>query len=658
MSLSAEQILDGVPQASILTVDFFDTLVTRSVAQPTHVFAVMERDLIAEFGLQWKGFAVQRVHAEHEARRCASHDDEDRDVHIDEIYAQLAAQRSLSFSERRSLIERERATEVVLVQSVAFGQQLTSLARSRGHRVVIVSDNYMPAEHLVDMAHAAGYDWVTVNDVFVSCENNGMKHNGKLWDTVISTLGVDPSHILHVGDDEFADGSIPRARGIQTFIRESMRRSHRVMENTNPSVLPLSRIEASLRDTYADADWPIAAVLGAGAVALLVSAQIVDVLNAIKNRPVAGIHFVARDGFIAHEVWNALRSAGHDLPPATYTALSRSVIWRAGLTTVTEETVHRFIGDSETMSHVRLERRVGCALTGSDSPTTMLTAAQARKILVQNAQSIEGASAVLRQNLLTYLRSHGVLATGHHLIVDLGWTGSTIAELSQLVANETKGEATIEGRLMGAYWDIAPHRARVPLHAFAVDEFAGVDDNIRLLGCQSMFESIVTAPHGSVIDYTESGGEVRPVFADTPAELAAYETYGREIADSAIASAVQILRATHASGVSQIDVTPDVAWAAMMQVGHTPRPDEVRLLSSVRHVTAIDHEGDGDGLIADVPKNEKTASGIDAAYNQLIHHHWVQGSLVAWGADPHACWMRDEIRRIWPVFQQQWVQIP
>ena len=68
VQLTAEQVLDEHPQASVLTIDFFDTLITRSVAQPTHVFAVMEQDLIAMRGDFWRGFAVARVEAEQRAR--------------------------------------------------------------------------------------------------------------------------------------------------------------------------------------------------------------------------------------------------------------------------------------------------------------------------------------------------------------------------------------------------------------------------------------------------------------------------------------------------------------------------------------------------------------------------------------------------------------
>jgi hypothetical protein len=44
--MTPAELLDAHPHATVLTLDFFDTLVTRSVAQPTHVFAVMEERLV------------------------------------------------------------------------------------------------------------------------------------------------------------------------------------------------------------------------------------------------------------------------------------------------------------------------------------------------------------------------------------------------------------------------------------------------------------------------------------------------------------------------------------------------------------------------------------------------------------------------------------
>ena len=658
MQITAEQVLDGAPGATVLTMDFFDTMVTRSVAQPTHVFAVMEDELCREQGSRWIGFAYQRVMAEHTARRITAENDEFRDVTIDDIYRELAYVVGLSMSERHGLIARECETEIRLAQPVVFGQEITEAARRRGMRIVVVSDNYMASSHIVKMAHAAGYDWLRVDDVFVSCEHGGMKHNGKLWEKVVHSVGADARNILHVGDDHIADHEVPQFHGIRTFVRDVMRRTHRAMENTTPGVLPLSRFEATLRDAHAMHEWPVADVLGHGAVALIVASQIADVKSVLAQRDIAGIHFVARDGYLAHVVWNQLRDAGHNLPEASYTAVSRSVIWRACLTRVDGDTIQRFIGDDERLTIERLERRVGCSLTSSHHDCSEVSSVQARDILLDNADAIVAACRELRTRLEGYLEQQGLLRPGHHLVIDLGWTGSTIADLAHIVHEASGGVATLEGRLMGMYWDAVPHRARVPLHGYAMDDFKGIDNNVRLLGCQSVFESLLTAPHGSVIGYDNAEHNFSPVFVETHVESEAYESHMHRIGECAVESAFRIADGSHLSGVTLADLTGDVAWATMMQVGHTPRADETAFLSAIRHVTSIDHEGNGDVLIAPTPHQHMQHSELGAIYDQLIHHHWVQASLNHWTSEPPVRWIADEIRRMWPVFQPTWVQIP
>ena len=653
MLLTAEQVLDGTPTATVLTVDFFDTLITRSVAQPTHVFAVMEQHLVAELGSAWSGFAVKRVRAEHDARVVAASDEPMRDVTIDEIYLAFAQAHGSSMAERRMLIEREKSTELALVKPVAFGVALVSAARARGMRIVIVSDNYMPASHIVNMAHAAGYSWVTPDDVMVSCEHGGMKHNGELWRAVIEEKSLDVAAVLHVGDDALADGTMPASFGLATNVRDVMRRSHRVMANTSPAVLPLSRIEALYRDRSANGIWPSAEVLGGGAIALLVASQIVDVMNVLKSRDVRSVQFIARDGYLAYQVWEKLRASGADLPPASYTALSRSVIWRSRIENVSEEVAHRLVGDDEVLTVERLGRRVGCELQSAKSGP--LTADQARALLMANGSHIVAASRELRSRFVSYLRSVGLLNAGHHLLVDLGWTGSTMADVAEVVCEETAGATTVEGRLLGMYWDAVPHRQRVPLHGYAMNEFCGADDNVRLLGCQSLFESLITAPHGSVVGYSPS---IVPEFAHTACEQRAYREVGEAIAAAALESAFRILTGTHESGVAASDISGDVAWATMMQLGHTPRRDEVELVSSVSHVTSVDHEGDGEPLIAPMPSQFVVHSELPEVYDSLMHANWVQGTLARWESDATTRWIPDEIRKLSPMFQPQWVQIP
>jgi hypothetical protein len=504
------------------------------------------------------------------------------------------------------------------------------------------------------MAHRAGYSWITEADIFVSCEHDGMKHNGMLWPVVLSALDISAGLILHVGDDERADGEMPTSLGIATYVRDTMRTSHRDMINTAPAVLPLSRIEAQYRNAMDDTHWDVAEVMGGGLVAMIVAAQVIDAHFVVGHRSVAGVHFAARDGYLAHQVWNTLRSRGWELPEATYTAFSRSVVWRACLSELTRDNVGRFVGDDEVLTVARLERRVGCALDSQLDRDAPIDASTARDIVLDNVDAVLLASNSLRTRLLTYLSSHEVLMAGHHIVVDLGWTGSTIADLAELVASESGDLAVLEGRLTGLYWDATPQRMRIAMHGFAMDEFGSTDDNVRLLGVIKLLEALVTAPHGSVVDYADDG---TPAFVETVPELRAYEAMMRQVGDAAVRGALAILDGTHPSGVTAVDITKESVWAAIMQVGHSPRADEIELLSHVNHVTSIDHEGSGRPLIA-VASTEPSKVSLDdlsVMYDTLIHRHWLQGSLRALANNADSRWIADEMYKLHSMTSPRWV---
>jgi FMN phosphatase YigB (HAD superfamily) len=657
VSQSVEQVLSGVPHATVLTIDFFDTLVTRSVAQPTHVFAVMEADLVSQFGDVWRGFAAARVEAEQAARIKMATKNEFGDITLGDIILEMTRQFDLSMSQRQMLIAREEATEISLVRPVAFGSQIVAAARERGMRVAIVSDNYMSSTHLMNKAHAAGHTWVKAEDIFVSCEHGAMKHNGTIWPIVMNSLGVSAHDVLHVGDDAIADDVMPRSHGISTHIRDHMRRTHRDMINTTPAVLPLSRIEATFRDTYEGNDWDVAEVLGGGLVALVVAAQIIDVLSVLKSREVAGVHFAARDGYLAHQVWNILRGQGMDLPEATYTAFSRSVVWRANLVDSESTEFERFVGDDEYITLERLERRVGCVLKSDTNPQVLLTPIESREILQANSAEIISAAAALRGRLARYLESQNMTTPGHHVIVDLGWKGATVADLAELAHNISGGSAVFEGRFTGLYWDATPQRLRTALHGFAMDDLGSTDDNVRLLGVIKLLEALVTAPHGSVIDYDSEENDFTPLFVETQPELDAYAAVVSRIADAAVRGAVQILQGTHPSGVTAKNITSDVVWAAIMQVGHTPRADEIAELSVIHHVTSIDHEGLGRPLVQTIPEHpsQMQIDDLPVLYDSLIRRHWLQGSLASFAGNAESRWIADEMYRYQPVTHPRWV---
>ena len=657
--LTPGEVLNAHPQATVLSLDFFDTLITRSVAQPTHVFAEVERQLISEFGRECMGYARSRIRCEHDVRVRVAATGSLRDITYDEIMQEVQRHYSgAAFLERARHIEID--SEIAMAQAVPFGQQLADEAQSRGLRVVIVSDNYMSAQHLVRMAHAAGVTWVQASDIYVSCEHDAMKHNGSLWRKVVAQLGVPAKKILHVGDHTIPDETEPSKLGIACYIDSRSSQWQRHALNANPSVLPLSRIEAFQRTSDYETSEGVARHLGGGLVAMMVAAQLKDCITAVRQRDVASLHFAARDGWMAHKAWNELRQSWSDLPNASYLSFSRSVIGPANITVVDEQVAIRFIDEHEMLTPQRLSSRFGCDIVSPYSDDAELDADTARTLIMENSDRIVEASQQLRQRLVGYLRRSGILEPGHHIVVDLGWRGAPMADLADIVAAETDGAATIEGRFLGLYWDATMNRVRLPLHGFAMDDLGPLNDNIRLLGAVRLLEFVVTAPHGSVIDFSGPEKNCEPVYASMAHQSRSEEEFVSDVLDSAVRGALQIALGTHPSGVVLDDITSESVWAAMMQVAHTPRADELDALREHVHVASVDHADGGIPLIAPAPRWSSTlpVQWYSRLYDDTMKTRWFQGSLREWERHDSSRDFAEGIMRLWPFMGPVWCDAP
>ena len=655
---SAEEVLDARPGVKVLSLDFFDTLVTRSVAQPSHVFAEVERWLVAEFGAAFAGFAQARVRVEHELRVALARTGSPRDITHAEIVDAL--RREMSATEEQAGFARDLETrvEIEMARAVPFGRQLAEAAMRRGLRVVIVSDNYMSSTHLMRMAHAAGLDWVEPGQIYVSCEHGGMKHNGVLWKTVLAETGVSPKHVVHVGDQHEADGTVPSKLGIHCHVDSRSSRWHRHPMNTCPAVLPFSRIEASQRDLEFAHEREIMWNIGESMVAMVAVGQVKDLLTVINERDIAGVHFAARDGWTAHSVWSDYRRNGHsELPEATYLSFSRSVIGRANITKVDDEVAVRFVDEHERLTPRRLSQRFGCDIRSSLAHDSEIDSATARELLVRNSASVVAASRKLRDRVIGHLRVNGLLDKGHHLVADLGWRASTMADLAEIVGEASNGDATIEGRFVGLYWDATMNRTRLPIHGYAMDDLGPLDDNIRLLGAVRVLELLVSAPHGSVVDFRDESKQFEPVHAGRNTLLPAMQDTLEAIAVAgATSSAKKIMLGTHPSGVTIDDITPASVWAAMMQVAHTPRHDELDELSRFAHVASVDHADGGTPLVAPPPKWASTVplQWYSRIYDDTMKTRWFQGSLRQWERTPSARSFAEGVVRLWPFMGPVW----
>jgi len=143
----------------------------------------------------------------------------------------------------------ELEMEEAALQPVSGMQQRVAAARQAGHRVIFISDMYLPGAFLERVLTKYGF-FQAGDRVYVSGEARASKAGGQLYLQILSELGVSPGDWVHLGDNELADNSVPKKLGISTEPVTAVRLSrYEWIARGEGSVAPVwrSRLAAAMR---------------------------------------------------------------------------------------------------------------------------------------------------------------------------------------------------------------------------------------------------------------------------------------------------------------------------------------------------------------------------------------------------------------------------
>jgi FMN phosphatase YigB (HAD superfamily) len=203
------------PTVKALTLDVFDTLLFRRVADPVDAFPIVgarlaERGMLVDH-ISPMAFKELRIAAERRAR--GPHHGE---VTLDQIYAQIPSGlfRDLDPSDA-AVVEVE--VERKLLAPDLDVLELVRAARAAGKQVAGVSDTYFGVEQLRSFMHPWLTHEVPLDRVFASSEH-GTGKGQRLFEIVLEELGVSGREVVHVGDNEAADVDGARRHGIRAFL--------------------------------------------------------------------------------------------------------------------------------------------------------------------------------------------------------------------------------------------------------------------------------------------------------------------------------------------------------------------------------------------------------------------------------------------------------
>lgn len=198
--------------------DIFDTLVTRRVATPDGILALVQTKLrsipnLPEFFQE--NFCTIRVETEQYTRYNKFSAFRTYEVSFDEIYNTIAQNYNLD----SSIIEKIKRIELTLEREnlVPIIKNIDKLKKSAedGH-IVLISDMYFGSSYLRELLESIHPLFQSIK-IYSSADIGVSKSNGKLYEYVAKNENVEPRNWFHFGDSFDSDVVQAKRHGINAI---------------------------------------------------------------------------------------------------------------------------------------------------------------------------------------------------------------------------------------------------------------------------------------------------------------------------------------------------------------------------------------------------------------------------------------------------------
>lgn len=205
-------------ESKLYSFDIFDTLVTRRVATPTGIFAIMQK-IISE-KTNYSDFIKQnfykiRIGAEEFARNSLFQQEKTHEIQFDDIYNIIRNNCNLSIDETDFLKELEIKIEIQNL--VPINKNLDKLKQlvNSNKRVVLISDMYYNRDYLQKIL--LNIDSIFGNiKIYSSSDYKVSKANGDLYKIIREIENIEFKNWTHYGDNKHSDVNRAKAYGINT----------------------------------------------------------------------------------------------------------------------------------------------------------------------------------------------------------------------------------------------------------------------------------------------------------------------------------------------------------------------------------------------------------------------------------------------------------
>ena len=432
------------------------------------------------------------------------------------------------------------AYEVGLEKTACFANapfiELLRDLKAKGFRLIFISDMYL-GHHVGKILDACGFAGI-FDRGYVSGDLARLKRTGSLFTYALESEGIPASLMLHIGDNPNNDGVRAVQQAISAYVirdRAELRRYHALefdwqYVKRNPDYAGV--VAAAFATSDIGDCGSFAESVGIRLLGPIYTTFLHGVAGKCAKECLSNLFFVAREGSILKDMFLELAPLAYrncGLPNTSYIGVSRrtSLLYSMNDLGIREISKIRMNTAHHSLRNVMAVLRVpedtlkaaaaSCGIEDIDAamPPYYLQWGPFHEVMRQPTVRLHIESLVGRSRRLIdkYLEQRGLFRQHRAAIVDVGWNAQIQENLYFGMLDRTDRPQLFGfylGTLLRAHWT---NRAHNSVNRMLVDETDACWYSHAAFEFVQVLEACVRAPHGTVVDYTESAdGEVVPLF--------------------------------------------------------------------------------------------------------------------------------------------------
>jgi len=498
--ISNPKLKNLLESKKVVSFDFFDTLFTRPVINPEHVFDIMA----INHGLP--DFAEKRKLAQSDAFQ-RMHAASKKEITLDDIYSCI----SYSKESQAELMASEYNIELSILIPIEEVVELFQYLNKTGQEIIIISDMYFPNQFYLEVLKSHE---LPIVPLYISCECNATKRDsGEIFNYILNDLKISANELLHIGDNPVSDFERASEKGICSYLYK-----RNIKKKINHFGL-IDSISSGLHKSYTRQTddlsfFDIGFIYGGPAAIGFLN----WLMSKFKEDKIDHVLFLSRDCFILDKIYNKFTN-GISLR-TSYFLGSRTLFTLAGITN--DNFTHHIpflISGGHGLAPRELLERIG---VNPPSPHVLRDLGMGDDVVVSTHNEDEIVRFLCamrweilkvcqknRRGLYSYLKTIGINNGSRVGFVDIGWRGTSQIAFENIV------NKMIDIKICGYYFCLVNKlESLCSMSAMLCNEIISTQERELIYKNRLTVEKMFTAPHDTVIGLTfrRQQSAIDPVF--------------------------------------------------------------------------------------------------------------------------------------------------